>query len=83
MGAINCSDVRYQLTILECDLVFIHYYRWIIPCFGNIFALQEVTSEVIFRFRVPLKTALKRENEIGVSDTRKGSESGLAPGEET
>jgi len=34
-------------------------------------------------FRVPLKTALKRENEIGVSDTRKGAESGLAPGEET
>ena len=34
-------------------------------------------------FRVPLKTALKRENEIGVSDTRKGSESGLAPSEET
>ena len=30
--------------------------------------------------RVPLKTALKRENEIAVSDTRKADEAGLAPG---
>ncbi len=30
--------------------------------------------------RVPLKTALKRENEIAASDTRKADEAGLAPG---
>ena len=29
---------------------------------------------------VPLKTALKRENEIAASDTRKADEAGLAPG---
>jgi hypothetical protein len=33
--------------------------------------------------RVPLKTALKGENEIIVSRARKGSESLLAQGEET
>ncbi len=32
------------------------------------------------RYRVPLKTALKRENEIAASDTRKADEAGLAPG---
>ena len=31
-------------------------------------------------YRVPLKTTLKRENEIGASDTRKADEGGLSPG---
>ncbi len=30
--------------------------------------------------RVPLKTALNRENEIAASNTRKADEAGLAPG---
>ena len=32
---------------------------------------------ILINFRVPLKTALKRENEIAASDTRKADEAGL------
>ena len=46
--------------------------------------LRELSEErhfLCYNFiRVPLKTALKRENEIAASDTRKADEAGLAPG---
>ncbi len=38
------------------------------------------TNRAAIAFRVPLNTALKRENEIAASDTRKADEAGLAPG---
>jgi len=47
---------------------------------GAIIRRRASASVSAERFRVPLKTTLKRENEIGASDTRKADEGGLSPG---
>ena len=48
--------------------------------FGNMNKDALFLFDSEFNLWVPLKTALKRENEIAASNTRKADEAGLAPG---
>ena len=75
---------RAYTAALECRLnIELHNFCSVYAqySFYNIIVVNESFSERSRTFfRVPLKTALKRENEIAASDTRKADEAGLAPG---